>query len=105
MSQTWTIKGKTYKRGQLDEMRRQKLDPKTDEIVMKEITPRKKAKAAPEKAEEVKDVEIPAEVAGDTSEKPELPSNLMQLKKVAKEKGMTVTKTTKKDEILAFLKQ
>lgn len=39
------------------------------------------------------------------ADKMELPKNFLQLKKLAAEKGMTITQATKKDEVLAFLNQ
>lgn len=38
MAQTWKIKGQVYNHGQLQELKRQGLDPRKDEIVMKFIT-------------------------------------------------------------------
>jgi len=38
MSQTWKINGQIYNRSQLQELKRQGLDPRKDDIVMKFIT-------------------------------------------------------------------
>lgn len=85
MTQTWKINGQVYTHGQLMELRAQGLNPLKDQIVMAAITPRKEV--------EVKKVEV----------KEELPTAFFQLKALAKEKGMEVTRETNKEEIEAFL--
>lgn len=54
--QTWTIKGKTYNHAQLMELKKQKLDPLNDEIVVKYVTPKKEEKVAEVKQEEVENI-------------------------------------------------
>ncbi len=91
MTQTWKINGQVYTHGQLMELRAQGLNPLKDQIVMAAITPRKEVEVKKEK--KVKKVEV----------KKELPTAFFQLKALAKEKGMEVTKETNKEEIEAFL--
>lgn len=122
MSQKWNINGKTYTHGQLLELKAQGKDPRTDEIVMSEITlPKleKTIKAKKEKKVVVESVEesMPeveqversdeseAEPSGDAEETPLAEMHLSTLKKMAKEKGMEVTNETTKVEVLAFLEQ
>lgn len=112
--QTWKINGQVYTHSQLMEMKKQGLDPRKDNIEMKFITRNKVTGALPEKEEEASVVkkEEEAPVVKKEEEKIEekveekkvkLPTNFMQLKKMASEKGMAVTKETKKEEIIAFL--
>ena len=56
------------------------------------------------KLKEIKEKpEVNKEVLADKAETSELPTNFMQLKSLAKEKGMEVTNTTKKEDIIKFL--
>jgi len=61
-SQYWTIKGRTYTRAQLAELRAQGLDPHKDDIEYKYITRTKSGKLIAEK---------PDESSGDSDEKDE----------------------------------
>jgi len=103
MAQTWKINGQVYTHGQLMELKRQGFNPLKDKIIMKVITPN----LVLEK-KETENIETNLNTVQPSVE-PELssglPTNFMQLKKLAKEKGMEVTKDTKKDDIVKFLNQ
>ncbi len=130
MAQTWKINGQVYTHGQLMELRKQGLDPRRDQIILSAVTPRngegkvdegpgtetKKAKKAKEPKVHLcpvcekdftgqdHDESHPEEGTNtDPDGTPTLPTNFMQLKALAKEKGMEVTKDTKKEDIVAFL--
>lgn len=103
MTQFWTINGQTYNHGQLMELKRKKLNPKTAraEFVAPEVD-----HVVTEKDLELNpDLQGAVEVGETVSIPTELPTNFMQLKKLAREKGMNVTSDTKKEEIIAFLNQ
>ncbi len=100
MTQSWNINGQTYTHGQLMELRKQKLDPLKDKIVMANITPRAQVEEVKVEAKKEKKVKVVKEVV-----EGELPSNYMQLKALAKEKGMEVTTSTKKEDVLKFLEE
>jgi len=95
--QTWKIKGQVYTLAQLRELKAQGLDPHKDKITMKFISkPAKNASKKPVVARKGKSDTV--------THSDDLPSNFMQLKKLAGEKGMKITIDTKKDEILKYLK-
>jgi hypothetical protein len=66
VTQTWTIKGKTYTHDQLMELKSQGLDPRKDDIQMKFVTPQV---IANEKKKE-EEPEVPAEPAVVPAEEP-----------------------------------
>lgn len=92
--QTWRINGQIYTHAQLLELRRQGFDPRKDQIVMSSITPRPEKKEESHKEEDSKEAQKGSD---------KLPTNFLQLKALAKEKGMEVTNSTKKEEIIKFL--
>lgn len=96
-NQVWNINGRQYTWGQLQQLKKQKLEPKTAEVVYvaPEVTEEEREEIA--EAHEVEDL-----IKDDVDE--ELPTNFLQLKKLAKEQGMTVTPDTKKEEVMEFLK-
>jgi hypothetical protein len=106
--QTWKINGQVYTHGQLMEMRAQGLDPHKDKIAMKFITTGKKGEKKAVKQQAVPAVEIKDEKAEVPEAAPKTDYRSMKffdLKKIAADKGMEVTKETKKAAILAFLEK
>jgi len=121
MSQTWKIGGKTLNHSQILEMRAQNLNPR-DDFELKQITKPKNKKVVAEKHEVVITPEamaeypelaeqgvkvgdampIVTETAEEKVESTTLPSH-SELRELAKAKGMEVSNTTKKAELIAFL--
>lgn len=128
--QTWRINGQVYTHAQILEMRAQGIDPRTDKVEMKFVTPGTKEGLEKVKKEEaggnkaLGESDANSEANGDGNDDKKSPDdaddneaalssrkeayakmNFFALKKLAKEKGMEITKDTKKDDVLAFLQK
>jgi len=127
-NQVWRINGQSYTKAQLDALREKGLTPRTAQVEFVEAKPKKKVKVAsevkvPEATEpaiidpngwtpqpEVAAEVSPAETGVSPTEPAKTPEsvdfnamNFLQLKAYAKEKGMAVELSTKKEEILTYL--
>lgn len=80
--QTWKIKGKDYTREQLQELKRQGLDPRKDNIVMKFISGDQATKS-----EEVKESGHVEEAKGSSAVKVELETEEQEFERLKNERA------------------
>lgn len=113
-TQTWNIRGQVYTHAQLMEMKKQGIDPRKDNVVLKFVTPLKdgsvrspveeKHTLTEEDLKNNPDLQGVVEAGDEVTLNSDLNNfNMGQLKKLAKVNGMVTTNTTKKVEIVAFL--